>query len=177
VCEFWASAAQNSRSLLAGWQSPLIEFISQLVCRLLSETHSYNQNKINAPCVMMTFAAVNAKPWFTSLLAWSVVARDDMRQLVQARLLALPDVAAAVSAYLDSALKRIGVTAPAPAGHGHGVGMRGERGLEPVHPLDGMYISRAIPIIYYILALDQHFAGELADRQAGCQLRVISRFL
>lgn len=128
---------------------------------------------------MMTFAAANAKPRFTSLLAWSVVGRDDVRQLVQARLLALPDVAAAVSAYLDSALKGIGVTAPAPAGHGDGdgVGMRGERGLEPVHPLDGMYISRAIPIIYYILALDQHFAGEVAYRQAGCQLRVISRFL
>ena len=125
----------------------------------------------------MTFAAANAKHRFTSLLAWSVVGRDDMGQLVQACLLALPDVAAAVSAYLDSALKRICVTAPAPAGHGDGVGMRRECGPEPVHPLDGMYISRAIPIIYCIVALDQHFAGELAYRQAGCQLRVISCFL
>ena len=126
---------------------------------------------------MMTFAAATAKPGFTSLPAWSIVGRDDMRELVQARLLALPDVTAAVSAYLDSALKGIGVTASAPADHGYRVDMRGERGLEPVHPLDGMNISRAILIIYYTHALDQHLAGELAYRQASCQLRVISCFL
>jgi hypothetical protein len=40
-----------------------------------------------------------------------------------------------------------------------GGGVRRERSLEPVHLLDGMDVTCAMLVVYYVIGLDQHRIG------------------
>lgn len=100
--------------LFARRQSPLVEFMPQSQCGLLSQGISHDQHKVDAPRVVMTFTAVAAEPGLARFPAWSMVRAHDMRQFVQAGLLADTDATSAVRADLDPAGNSVGVAAPCP---------------------------------------------------------------
>jgi len=128
--------------------------MSQPHRRLTPQGLSYNQNKIDTPSVMMTFTAARAERGLASLLAGSVIRGHDVRQFMQARLLAFTGAIPAVRADLDPALNSISVADPLPARHGHRNGMCRERGHEPGHLLDGMDVTCAMLIGYYSVTFD-----------------------
>ena len=78
---------------------------------------------------------------------------------------------------LDPALNSVSVAASPSTHHGYRAGVCQECSREPIHSLDGMDVSCAMPIVDYPVILDQYCAGQQADRQARCQLGVIRRFL
>ncbi len=82
-----------------------------------------------------------------------------MRQFMQACLFAFTDVVTVVRADFDPTLKSVSVAASLSAHHGYGVGVCRERSLEPVHLLDGMDVACTMLMVYYVIGLDQHFAG------------------
>src|SRR6266567_2660160 len=125
---------------------------------LLSQHLSYDQNKVDAPRVMMTFAAVPAAPRLAKFLARPIIRGHDMRQFMQACLFACADVISVVRADLDQALKSVSVAASLSTHHGYGVGVCRERSLEPVHLLDGNDVTCTMLIAYYAIILDQHCA-------------------
>jgi hypothetical protein len=100
-----------------------------------------------------------------------------MRQFMQACLFAFTDVVPAVRADLDPTLKSVSAAASPSAHHGYRADVSRERSLEPAHLLDNMDVTCTMLMAYYSIVLDQHCTGHLADRQAGCQLRVIRCFL
>jgi hypothetical protein len=71
-----------------------------------------------------------------------------MRQFMQARLLAFTDVVPAVRADLYPALKSVGMADSLSAHHGQGFAVSRERGLEPVHLLDGMDVNFTMLVPY-----------------------------
>ena len=89
--------------------------MSQPHRRLTSQRLSYNQNKIDTPSVMMTFTAARAERGLASLLAGPVIRGHDVRQFMQACLLAFTGAIPAVRADLDPALNSISVADPLPA--------------------------------------------------------------
>ena len=96
-----------------------------------------------------------------------------MRQLMKTCLFAFTDIQPVVHADLHASLTSVSVAASPATHNGYRVGASRERCLEPLHPQDGMDVSCAMPIIYYSVILHKHCAGQLADRQACRQLRVI----
>ena len=82
-----------------------------------------------------------------------------MRQFMQACLFAFTDVRSAVRADLDPTLKSVSLAASLSTHHGYEAGVCRERGLEPVHLLDGMDVTCTMLIAYYATILDQHCAG------------------
>src|SRR6516164_2505537 len=108
---------------------------------------------------MMTFTTVPAARRLAQLLAESVIRGHDVRQFMQACLFAFTDVIPAVRADLDPALNSVSVAASLSAHHGYRAGVGRERSHEPVHPLDGMDVTRTMPIVYYAVIPDQHCAG------------------
>jgi hypothetical protein len=100
-----------------------------------------------------------------------------MRQFMQACLFAFTDVVPVVRADLDPTLKSVSAAASLSTHHGYRAGVSRERSPEPVHLLDGMDVTCTMLMAYYSIILDQHCAGQLADWQAGSQLRVIRCFL
>jgi hypothetical protein len=100
-----------------------------------------------------------------------------MRQFMQACLFAFTDVVPVVRADLDPALKSVSAAASLSTHHGYRVSVSQEGSLEPVHLLDGMDVACTMLMVYYSIILDEYCAGQLADWQAGCQLRVIRCFL
>ena len=70
-----------------------------------------------------------------------------MRQLMQARVFAFTDVHPVVRSDFHAALASISATASPAARNGYRVSVGAERGLEPFHPLDGMNVRCATPII------------------------------
>jgi hypothetical protein len=126
---------------------------------------------------MMTFTAAPAALGLAPLIARPVIGGHDVRQFMQARLFTSTDVTPAVRADLDPALSSVSVTSSLSTHHGYRDGVCREHNLEPVHLLDSMNVSGTMLIGYYAVILNQHRAGHLADRQPGCQLRVIRCFL
>ncbi|MEU2167888.1 hypothetical protein ACH47V_25290 [Micromonospora chersina] len=55
--------------------------------------------------------------------------------------------------------------------------MRRERGSEPLHLLNGLKVSRALPKVDCLLIRDEQCASKLADRQTCRELSVIRRSL
>src|SRR5215469_12347251 len=127
--------------------------------RLLSQCLSYNQNKVDAPCVMMTFTAVPAARRLAPLLARPVIRGNDVRQFMQACLFAFTDVIPVVRADLDPALTSVSVAASLSTHHGYRAAVCPERSREPAHLLDGMDVTCTMLIVYYAVTLDQHRAG------------------
>lgn len=82
-----------------------------------------------------------------------------MRQFMQACLFAFTNVVSVVRTDLDPPLKSVSVTATLSTHHGNGVGVCWESSLEPLHLLDGMDVSRTMPVVYYAIAHDQHHVG------------------
>jgi len=106
-----------------------------------------------------------------------MIGAHDVRQFMQARVFAAADGVPVIRADLDPPLTGVGVADPPSAHHGYRVGVRRERGLEPVRLLDGMDVAGATPKINEAIVLDQQFGGQLAEWQARPQLSVIRRFL
>lgn len=100
-----------------------------------------------------------------------------MRQLMKTCLFAFTDTQPVVRSDLHPALTSVSVTASPATRNGHRIGVCRERSLEPLHLLDGMEVSYAMPVIYYLIILHKYCASQLADRQACRQLRVIRCFL
>jgi hypothetical protein len=82
-----------------------------------------------------------------------------MRQFMQACLFAFTNAVSVVRTDLDSPLKSVSVAAALSTHHGHGVVVCRESSLEPLHLLDGMDVSRTMPMVYYAIAHDQHHVG------------------
>ena len=114
----------------------------------------------------MPSAAIPAARRFAKLPAWPVIRGHDVRQFVQACLLACTDAIPVARADLDPALRRVSVAAAVSPHDGQRTGAPRERGREPVHLLDGMDITRAMPVRYDAVMPDQHRPGKLADWQA-----------
>ena len=163
--------------LLACGQPPLAEFISQPERCLLSERLPDNQNKVDAPGVMMTFTAVPAVCRLAKLLARPKIGGHDVCQFMQACLFTFTHTIPAVRANLDPALNSVGVAASLSTHYCHLAGVCRKRSREPVHLLDGTDVNCTMPVAYNSAILDKHRPGQLADRQARCQLRVIRCFL
>ena len=124
-----------------------------------------------------TFTAVPAACGLAQLIVRAAIGGHDVRQFMQACLFAFADAAPVVRADLDPALRSVGAAASPSTHHGYRAGVRPERSREPVHLLDGMDVNCTMLKTYYAVILYQHFAGQPADRQARCQLRVIRGFL
>ncbi len=110
----------------------------------------------------MTFTTIPAEPWFAQFPARSVIRAHDMRQFVQAGLLACADAASAVCADLDPARNCVGVAAPRSAHHGYRVGVGRERKAERVRLLDGDDLCCAIAMADYAIVHDQCQSGFFA---------------
>lgn len=82
-----------------------------------------------------------------------------MCQLMKACLLAFTDTQPVVRAYLHPSLPSVSVTGSPASHNGYRVVVCRERGVEPIHLLDGMDVSRAVPIIYYAIIIYKHHAG------------------
>jgi len=82
-----------------------------------------------------------------------------MRQFMQACLFAFADAVSIFRADLDPTLQSVSVAASLSTNHGYGVCVRRERGLEPVHLLDGLYVTYTVLVLYYGVILDQHCVG------------------
>lgn len=108
---------------------------------------------------MMTFTAVPAKSGLAQLLAWPIIRAHDMCQFMKACLLAFTDVVPVVRADLDPMLKSVSAAASLSADDGYRVGVSRERGIEPVHLLDGMDVTRTTLMAYYSIILNQQCAG------------------
>ncbi len=74
-----------------------------------------------------------------------------MRQLMKTCLFAFTDIQPVVRADLHPALTSVSAAASPATHNGYRAGACRERGLEPLHLLDGMDVSFAMPIIYYSL--------------------------
>ena len=146
-------------------------------CGLLPWRLSYDENEVGSPRVMMTPSAAPAAQGLAQFLSRSIIRGHDMRQLVKTCLFAFTYIQSVVRSDLHPALTSVSVTASPATDNGYRVGASWERSLEPLHPLDGMDVSCAIPMIYYSSILHKHCAGQLADRQTCRELRVIRCFL
>jgi hypothetical protein len=132
----------------------LVKFISQSQCRLLPQHFPYDQDKIEAPRVMMTLTAVSAEPGLPQLSSWPVVRTHDMRQFMQACVFAFTDCMSVVRADLDPAQKGVGVASSLSAHHGYRSSMGRESRPKPFYLLDGTDVSHAVPICYYAIIHD-----------------------
>jgi hypothetical protein len=140
--------------------------MSQPLCGLLPQRLSYDENEVGSPRVMMTSTAATTAHGLAQFLSRPIIRRHNVRQLMKTCLFAFTDIQSVVRADLHPALTSVSVAA-SPATHdGHRAGASWERSLEPLHPLDGMDVSCAMPIIYYSITIHKHCVGQLADRQA-----------
>ena len=108
---------------------------------------------------MMTSTAAAAVHGLAQFLSRPIIRGHDMCQLMKTCLFAFTDIQAVVRANLHPALTSVSVAASPATHNGDRVGASRERRLEPLHPLDGMDVSCAMPIIYYSIILDEHCAG------------------
>lgn len=81
-----------------------------------------------------------------------------MRQLMKTCLFAFTDIQPVARADLHPALTSVSSADSSATHNGYRVGVCQERSLEPLHLLDGMDISCAMPIIYYSIILHEHCA-------------------
>jgi hypothetical protein len=133
--------------------------MSQPSCGLLSQRFSYDENEVGPPSVMMTFTAAPAMHGFAQFIGRPIVGGHDMRQLMKTCLFAFADTQSVVRADLHLALTSVSVTdSPAPD-NGYRVRVGREGTLEPLHLLDGVEVSRAMPVIYYPAILHKHGAS------------------
>jgi mannose-6-phosphate isomerase class I len=82
-----------------------------------------------------------------------------MRQLMKTCLFAFTDIQSVVRADLHSALTGVSVATSAATDNGYRVGATRKRSHEPLHPLDGMDVSYAMPMIYYLITFYKYCAG------------------
>ena len=151
--------------------------MSQPLRGLLPQRLSHDENEVGPPRMMMTFTAGPATYGLTQFLARPIIRGHNVRQLMKTCLFAFTDRQSVVGADLHPALKSVGA-ADSPAAHdGHRVCVRRKRNLEPLHLLDDMKVSRAMPIAYYLVVRNEQRASQSGDRQACRQLRVMRRFL
>ncbi len=108
---------------------------------------------------MVTFTAVPAAHGLAQFICRPVVRGHDMRQLMKACLLAFADIRPVVRADLHPALTRVSVTDPPATYNGYRVRVGRERGPEPLRPLDGMNVSRAMTITYRLIVTFKHCAS------------------
>ena len=141
-------------SLAAGWQGPLIEFVSQPPCGLFPQHHSDNQGKVDAPCVVVALAAAPAIYGLPPFPGRPVIGGYDMCHFMQARLFARTQVAAVVHSDFDTALTCVSMADPLSAHHSKGVSVCREPGLEPVRLLDRIYVACAAPVVDHTAILD-----------------------
>jgi hypothetical protein len=78
---------------------------------------------------------------------------------MQACLLTFTNLIPVVRADLDLALNSVSAAASLSTYHGYRAGVCRERSREPVHPLDGMNVTRTMLVVYYAVILDQNCAG------------------
>lgn len=125
----------------------------------------YDQDEVDAPRVMVASAASLAPLGLTQLLARPVVGGHDVRQLMQAGMFAPGDIEAVVRAQRHPAQDGVGAANSTAAHDGDGIGVRRERGLKPLHLLDGMNVDRALPVADDPVVNSKHRPSQLAGRQ------------
>jgi hypothetical protein len=108
---------------------------------------------------MMTSTAANTAHGLAQFPSRSIIRRHDVRQLMKTCLFAFTDIQSVVRADLHPALTSVSVAASPAAHYGDRAGASRERSLEPIHPLDGMDVSCAMPVIDYSITLHKHYAA------------------
>ena len=149
----------------------------QLLSGLLPQHHSYDEDEVDSPRMMMTFTAVPAARWLAQFLSRTMIGGNDMRHLMKTRLLAFTHIEPVVRPDLHPALTSIGAAASAATRNGYRLSICRERGPEPGHFLDGVDIGCAPTIVNYSIILHKHCRGQLAHWQACRELRAIRCFL
>lgn len=133
--------------------------MSQLQGGLLPQRLPYDENEVGPPRVMMPPATAPAAHGLAQFLSRSIIRGHDMRQLMKTCLFAFTYIRPVARADLNPALTSVSAAA-SPATHNcYRVGMCRERSLEPLHLLDAMEVSCAMPIIYYSIILYKHCYG------------------
>jgi hypothetical protein len=130
--------------------------MSQALRGLLPQGFSYDENKVDPPRVVMTPAAADATRGLAQFISRPIIRGHDMRQLMKTCVFAFTDTQPVVRADLHPALTSVSATASPAAHDGYRVGVRRERSLEPLHPLDGMEVRCALPVIYYAIIIHKH---------------------
>jgi hypothetical protein len=133
--------------------------MSQPQCGLLPQRLPNDENEVGPPRVMVTSAAAPPAAGLAQFMSGSVIGGHDMRQLMEACLLAFTDAQSVVRSDLHAALIGVGVTASPATHHGYRVRVRAERSPEPFHLLDGMNVSCAPPGIYGLRILQEYRAS------------------
>ena len=108
---------------------------------------------------MMASAAAAAAHGLAQFLSRSIIRGHYVRKLMKACLFAFTDIQPVVRTDLHPALTSVSVAASPATHNGYRAGASRERSVEPLHLLDRMDVSRAMPIIYYPITPHKHCAG------------------
>ena len=122
----------------------MVELPPQARGGLFPDHHPYDQHEVHPPCAVVALTAVRAEPGLTPLPVRSVVRRHKVSEFMQARLFALSDAVPVIRADLHPALAGVGEADSPSAHHRDVVVVRGERGLERRHLLNGGDVAGAV---------------------------------